>query len=128
MRARQGDARRDRGAVLVEFAGIFPLILVMLAVIWQCILIGYTFSVAADAADQGARAGAAAGGDAEGACVAAATEDLPGAWSADVSCPLEGTVRTARVEVRVPVLFPGALNLPMTISGHAGAAEEDRER
>ncbi|ONK11800.1 TadE/TadG family type IV pilus assembly protein [Streptomyces sp. MP131-18] len=128
MRARLTGQDRDRGALFVEFAGLFPLILVMMAVIWQCILIGYTFSLAGNAADQAARAAAAAEGDAEGACVAAATEGLPGAWSADVSCPLEGNVRVAHVDLQVPVLFPGALNLPMTISGSAGAAEENRER
>ncbi|MBL1065803.1 TadE/TadG family type IV pilus assembly protein [Streptomyces sp. 7-21] len=122
--ARCRGAGRDRGAVLVEFAGLFPLILVMMAAIWQCVLIGYAFSRAANAADVGARAGAAASSGAESACVAAATDDLPGGWDAEVSCPLEGNVRTARVELRVPAIFPGGLNLPLTVSGTAGAAEE----
>ncbi|WP_344259633.1 TadE/TadG family type IV pilus assembly protein [Streptomyces sodiiphilus] len=109
---------------MIEFAGMFPLILLMMAVIWQCILIGYTFSLAGNAADQGARAAAAARGDPQGACHAAATRHLPPAWQADVSCPLRGPVRTAEVALRVPVLFPGALNLPFTVRGTAGAAEE----
>ncbi|MGK5533385.1 ParA family protein, partial [Streptomyces sp. URMC 129] len=70
------------------------------------------------------RAAAGADGDAEAACEAAATEHLPDAWQADVSCPLVGTVRRAEVGLEVPVLFPGALNLPLTITGSAGAAEE----
>jgi Flp pilus assembly protein TadG len=57
---------------MVEFAGIFPLILIMMAAIWQCILIGYTYSLAGNAADEAARAAAAADGDAEGVCAAAA--------------------------------------------------------
>ncbi|WP_326598762.1 TadE/TadG family type IV pilus assembly protein [Streptomyces sp. NBC_01803] len=120
--ARKRD--RDRGALLVEFTGIFPLILVMLALIWQCILIGYTFSLAGNAADEGARAAAGADGDAEAACETAAREHLPDAWQADISCPLVGNIRRADIDLEVPVLFPGALNLPMTISGSAGAAEE----
>ncbi|RKN07627.1 TadE/TadG family type IV pilus assembly protein [Streptomyces radicis] len=115
---------RDRGAVLVEFAGLFPLILVMVGVIWQCIVIGYTFSLAGNAADEAARAAAAADGDPGAACASAAREHLPSAWSADISCPLSGNVRQARVALRVPVLFPGAINLPITITGTAGAAEE----
>ncbi|WP_049578570.1 TadE/TadG family type IV pilus assembly protein [Streptomyces sp. SBT349] len=115
---------RDRGAVFLEFAGLFPLILVLMAVIWQCIIIGYTFSLAGNAADEGARAAAAADGDPASACAAAALEHIPGAWSADVSCPLEGTVRQARVRLDVPILFPGAFSLPVTITGTAGAAEE----
>jgi hypothetical protein len=116
----------DRGSALVEFAGMFPLVLVMMALIWQCILIGYTFSLAGNAADEGARAAAGADGDPESACESAAREHLPDAWSAgaDVSCPVEGTVRQATVDLDVPVLFPGALDLPMTVSGTAGAAEE----
>ncbi|MFF2374128.1 TadE/TadG family type IV pilus assembly protein [Streptomyces xiamenensis] len=118
-------ARRDRGAVMVEFAGIFPLILLLFAVAWQCAVIGYGFHLAGNAADEAARAAAAAGGG-EGACGTAAREHIPASWSMSVSCPLEGVVRTARVELQVPVLFPGAFNLPITISGTAGAVEEDR--
>ncbi|WP_165953797.1 TadE/TadG family type IV pilus assembly protein [Streptomyces sp. 8K308] len=117
--AADAPADRDRGAVLVEFAGLFPLILVMLAVIWQCVVIGYTFSLAGNAADEGARA-AAAGGD----CAEAAREHISDAWDASVSCPLEGDVRQAVVELRVPVLFPGAFSLPITVTGRAGAIEE----
>lgn len=115
---------RQRGATLVEFAGMFPLVLLMMAVIWQCVLIGYTFSLAGNAADQGARAAAAARGDASTACADAARQHLPAAWQADVSCPVRGAVRQAHVDLRVPVLFPGAFDLPFTVSGSAGAAEE----
>ncbi|GAB2902119.1 TadE/TadG family type IV pilus assembly protein [Streptomyces mayteni] len=111
--------QRDRGAVMVEFAGLFPLVLVMLAVMWQCVVIGYTFSLAGNAADEGARA-AAAGGD----CQAAALRVISGAWDASVSCPLNGDVRQAVVELHVPVLFPGAFSLPITVTGRAGAIEE----
>ncbi|MDB1086948.1 pilus assembly protein [Streptomyces sp. ACA25] len=119
--------RRDRGAATVEFAGMFPLILLMMAVIWQCILIGYTFSLAANAADEGARAGAGARTGAPAACTAAAMRHLPGSWEAEtVTCPVEGTVRKAEVRLRVPAIFPGAFHLPMTVTGTAGAAEEGR--
>ncbi|MDT0310352.1 TadE/TadG family type IV pilus assembly protein [Streptomyces sp. DSM 44917] len=115
----------DRGAVIVEFGGLFPLIGVMIAVIWQCILIGYAFSLAGNAADEAARAAAAAEGDAAGACSEAALRHLSGAWSATVSCPLEGNVRRAEVAIRVPVLFPGTLSLPVTVTGSSAAAEEE---
>ncbi|MFI1799941.1 CpaE family protein [Streptomyces sp. NPDC020379] len=111
----------DRGQVAVEFLGILPLILVILAVVWQCVLIGYTYSLAGDAADKGARAGAA-GGD----CVAAASADVPGAWGSDgVGCGVEGGVYRARVSLSVPVLFPGAVSWPWRVSGSAGAASEE---
>ena len=118
----------DRGAVTVEFAGIAPIALVVLVLLWQCVLIGYTFSLAGDVADEAARAAtaAAADGDPHGACQAAATEHLPAKWRDDatVSCRLTGHLWTADVDLGTPVLFPGAGSLPFTVSGRAGAAEE----
>ncbi|MCD9142672.1 AAA family ATPase [Streptomyces albireticuli] len=111
----------DRGQVAVEFLGLLPLVLVVLAVVWQCVLIGYTYSLAGDAADKGARAGAA-GGD----CVSAARADVPGAWGdGGIGCGAEGGVYRARVSLPVPVLFPGAADWPWTVEGSAGAARED---
>ncbi|MGW1071418.1 AAA family ATPase [Streptomyces sp. NPDC002537] len=114
----------DRGQVAVEFLGILPLVLVVLAVVWQCVLIGYTYSLAGDAADKGARAGAT-GGD----CAAAASADLPGAWGDDgIACgPADGVYR-AKVSLSVPVLFPGAVSWPWRVGGSAGAALEEERR
>ncbi|MGW7518396.1 AAA family ATPase [Streptomyces sp. NPDC054796] len=120
----------DRGALSVEFAGMAPIVLVVLAILWQCVLIGYTFSLAGNAADEAARAAtsAAADGDPQGACQSAATEHLPAQWKANstVSCQLTGNLWRADVDLRTPILFPGAGNLPFTVSGRAGAAEEGR--
>ncbi|MEU5428797.1 P-loop NTPase [Streptomyces olivoreticuli] len=113
----------DRGQVAVEFLGVLPLILVVLAVVWQCVLIGYTYSLAGDAADKGARAGAA-GGD----CAAAASADVPGAWGTDgIGCGPEDGVYRAKVSLSVPVLFPGAVSWPWHVSGSAGSALEEGE-
>ncbi|MCE7082099.1 pilus assembly protein [Streptomyces sp. ST2-7A] len=120
----RGATSRDRGAVMVEFAGLFPLVLLMIAVIWQAVLIGHAFSLAGNAADEGARAGAAARSGAETACNEAARANLPGSWQATISCPSSGLVRTAEVRLRVPMMFPGAINLPIEVTGRAGAAEE----
>ncbi len=118
----------DNGAVTVEFAGMAPIVLVVLAVLWQCVLIGYTFSLAGNAADEAARAATAAAsqGDAEGACREAATEHLPEEWreKSEVRCSLSGHLWKADVDLGTPVLFPGAGKLPFTVSGRAGAAEE----
>ena len=52
-----------------------------MAILWQCVLFGYTYSLAGNAADEAARAATAAnavtGGDG-GACQAAGSEHLPG--------------------------------------------------
>ncbi|WP_227869928.1 TadE/TadG family type IV pilus assembly protein [Streptomyces otsuchiensis] len=109
---------------MIEFAGIFPYVLLMLALIWQCVLIGYTFSLAGNAADQAARAGAAARDGAAGACAAAAAQHVPSSWSVSADCGGQGELYRAEVTLRVPALFPGVLNLPFDVNGTAGAAAE----
>lgn len=118
----------DKGGVTLEFAGMTPVILAVLAILWQCVLVGYTFSLAGNAADEAARAATAAGlsGDPEGACESAATKHLPEEWreKSKVSCVQDGHLWKADVGLTAPVLFPGAGKLPFSISGTAGAAEE----
>lgn len=113
----------DRGQVAVEFLGMLPLILVALAVIWQFVLVGYTYSLAGNAADKGARAGATRGGGAA-ECRGAALRDLPSAWHARTDCHASEGLYRATVRLRVPVLFPGAIDFPWTVTGTAGVAEE----
>ncbi|MEU8954226.1 AAA family ATPase [Streptomyces sp. NPDC048518] len=124
---RRKAAGGDRGAVTLEFAGMFPLLLVVMTLLWQCALYGYSYSLAGNAADEGARAATAAyavGEDAVGACSAAAREHLPDAWQgADVNCAPEGAVYKAHVRVDVPVFFPG-FDAGWQVHGEAGAALE----
>ena len=51
----------DRGQVTVELLGITPLILVVLVALWQFVLVGYTYTLAGNAADEGARTAAVGG-------------------------------------------------------------------
>ncbi|MEU1181627.1 TadE family protein [Streptomyces sp. NPDC005820] len=119
---------RDRGQVTIEFLGMTPLIIVTLVVVWQCVLVGYTFTLAGNAADEAVRAGTAADpGAREGACQQAGLDKLGDAWrgNADVDCGTGGGYVTADVSLRVPVLFPGTIDFPFTVHGHAGAVEEE---
>ncbi|MFB7781712.1 TadE/TadG family type IV pilus assembly protein [Streptomyces vinaceus] len=111
--------RRDRGQVAVEFVGMVPLILLLVAAVWECVLIGYAFSLAGNAADEAARVGAVHG---DGACQAAAGRHIGGAWGMTAQCGASGDVYTARVTLKVPVLYPG-LNFG-GITGTGGAAME----
>ncbi|MGX1880952.1 AAA family ATPase [Streptomyces sp. NPDC055287] len=120
---------RDRGAVTVELAGMAPLIIFVMVAMWQAVLFGYTFSLAGNAADEGARAATAAATRGEGgqaACEAAAEEHLPSSWQdgAGIVCNEEGNLWKARVELSTPVLFPGAGYFPWEVDGSAGAALE----
>ncbi|GAA3119337.1 septum formation initiator [Streptomyces rameus] len=117
----------DRGQVSVEFLGMTPLIILTLVLMWQAVLVGYTFTLAGNAADEAVRAGTAAprGEARRAACAEAGLKHLSAAWRGDASveCSPSGYV-TADVSFKVPVLFPGAISFPVTVRGHAGAVEE----
>lgn len=117
---------RDRGQVSIELLGMTPLILLTLVLMWQCVLVGYTYTLAGNAADEAVRAGtAAAPGERQAACEQAGLGHLSQAWkgNATVTCGGSGYV-TADVSLKVPVLFPGTIAFPVTVHGHAGAVEE----
>ncbi|MFI1562629.1 TadE/TadG family type IV pilus assembly protein [Streptomyces sp. NPDC020490] len=120
------DRGRDSGQVTVEFLGMTPTILITLVVLWQLVLVGYTWTLAGNAADEAVRAGTAAEGDMQARCAEAGLKDLSGAWQggADVRCGAGGGYVTADVRIEVPILFPGTVSFPFTVQGHAGAVEE----
>ncbi|MFI1398381.1 TadE/TadG family type IV pilus assembly protein [Streptomyces sp. NPDC020681] len=123
IRLATGRLRDDRGQAVIEFTGTVPVILATLVLLWQAALLGYTFSLAGNAADEAARAGAVGGA---GACQAAGQAHLPGAWTGETDCAGDGDLYTASVRVSLPVLFPGGPNLPITVDAHGSAAWEDR--
>ncbi|MEU4083802.1 AAA family ATPase [Streptomyces aureus] len=122
--------RGDRGAVTLEFAGMFPLLLVVMTILWQCVLYGYSYSLAGNAADEAARAATAAyavHGDVSGACASAGSRNLPGSWKdADIECVAAGQVMTATVKIDVPLFFPG-FDAGFHAKGRAGAALEGND-
>lgn len=121
-------AGEDEGQVTIEFLGMTPLILITLVLLWQFVLLGYTYSLAGNAADEAARAGTAVpAGQRQAACQEAGTDKLPGAWSGTVSCATGGGYVKATVTLQVPVLFPGSIGFPFDVEGHAGAVEEDKD-
>ncbi|CAM5301251.1 TadE/TadG family type IV pilus assembly protein [Streptomyces cyaneofuscatus] len=117
----------DRGQTSVEFLGMTPFIILIMLVLWECALIGYTFSLAGNAADVGARKGSGAEYGADAACRAGALKDLPDAWSgaARVDCGRGSGLYEATVTLKVPVLVPGLFDLDIDIDGEAGSALED---
>ncbi|MFJ8635882.1 pilus assembly protein [Streptomyces sp. NPDC093568] len=106
---------------------MMPLIILTLVLLWQCVLLGYTYTLAGNAADEAVRAGTASPG--QSACQEAGLQHLPDAWQGDaeVDCGANGGFVTADVRLRVPVLFPGAIGFPFTVAGHAGAVQEEKD-
>ncbi|MFI0722257.1 CpaE family protein [Streptomyces sp. NPDC021224] len=125
--AGKGDRgeRGDRGQVTLETLGMTPIILVTLILVWQAVLAGYTFTLAGNAADEAARAAAVAA-DPQAAATAAAKSDLPGAWAdpAGVDTAVSDSTVSVTVTLKVPVLFPGAIDFPVKVHGHARIPRE----
>ncbi|CAM5480889.1 Septum formation initiator OS=Streptomyces violarus OX=67380 GN=FHS41_002547 PE=4 SV=1 [Streptomyces violarus] len=126
MRMPRSARRRDDGQVTIEFLGMMPTIIVTLVVLWQLVLVGYTYTLAGNAADEAVRAGTAAEYDRPGKCEQAGLDKLSDAWraGAQVGCTTGRGFVTSDVELEVPVLFPGTIAFPFTVEGHAGAVEE----
>ncbi|MGW0787075.1 TadE family protein [Streptomyces sp. NPDC002911] len=122
--------RSDRGQLSVEFTGMVPIILVTLVLLWQAVLVGYTFTLASGAADEGVRKAVASGtGEGRSSCEAAVYERLPGAWegSARIDCGGGGNdMVKATIRLEAPVLFPGFVGLPIPVTATAGAAAEGK--
>ncbi|WP_424918544.1 TadE family protein [Streptomyces sp. wa1064] len=118
---------RDRGQTAVEFLGMTPFIILIMLVLWECALIGYTWSLAGNAADVGARKGSGAEYGAGAACRAGAMKDLPPAWKdgARIRCNGGSRLYEATVELKVPVLVPGLFDLDTKIKGTAGSPREN---
>ncbi|MFF1560365.1 TadE/TadG family type IV pilus assembly protein [Streptomyces sp. NPDC058279] len=116
----RGGAPGDRGQVAVEFVGMVPLILLLVAAVWECVLIGYAFSLAGNAADEAARVGAVHGDD---ACATAARRHIGDAWTMTVDCGNAGDIYKATVRLNVPVLVPG-LDIGVPITGEGGSSQE----
>ncbi|MFF5445295.1 TadE/TadG family type IV pilus assembly protein [Streptomyces sp. NPDC012888] len=117
-------AERDRGQASFEFLGVLPFILLLVAAVWECALIGYGFALAGNAADEAARAGAVT--RSAGACEAAAREHVTAAWKPSPSCPAPPArgLYQVSVSLEVPAFFPG-FNTALTISGEAAAPMEE---
>jgi pilus assembly protein CpaE len=130
LRDRLSGHGRDRGQTAIEALGMTPLIILLAAVLWQCALIGYTFSLAGNAADQAAHQGAVTQGIRLRECQHAAKKDLPKAWRKSMKqtkCRYSSGMYKAEVRLQVPVLMPGVLNWPFRVEGNgAYPLEADR--
>ncbi|MFD6421602.1 TadE family protein [Streptomyces sp. NPDC060198] len=121
-----GGTDRDRGQTAIEFLGMTPFIILIMLVLWELALVGYTFSLAGNAADKGARAGAGAEFGSSSACRQKARENLPDAWegNAVISCRGGSSLYRTKVRLKVPVLVPGLFDLDVHIDGDAASPQE----
>ncbi|MGW2840538.1 septum formation initiator [Streptomyces sp. NPDC001493] len=110
----------------MEFLGMTPFIILIMLVLWELALVGYTFMLAGNAADKGARAGAGAEFGSSFACRQKARENLPDAWegNAVIRCSSGSSLYRTKVTLKVPVLVPGLFDLNVHIDGDAASPQE----
>jgi pilus assembly protein CpaE len=93
-------ARAESGQVSVETAGLTGVVLLFILVLWQLVLVGYTFELANNSARAGSRA-LAVGEPAE----PVARDDLPRAWRSGARVSDENDA--VKVTLKVPIVIPG---------------------
>jgi pilus assembly protein CpaE len=122
-RARSIAARLagESGQASVELLGSLAILIVLFLIAWQLVLVGTTFVFAGHAARAGAAALAVGGNVAQ-----AAKADLPGPWhNPEISTTTGQGSGTVSVKVRVPLIFPGVINL-LPIQSSATTVIEDQ--
>jgi pilus assembly protein CpaE len=120
-----GRLTGERGQAAVDFAGLLPVFLLFVVLLWQIGLMGYSYVVAGHAAREGARQLAVdpTDGPTEYPYRDVAREELPSAWRHGAKIEKTGDV-SVRVDVNVPLFFPG-LKAPWRIHSTATTSVED---
>lgn len=108
------QARADGGQTSVEFAGLFPIILLVVFALFQAGLIGYSHIAAGHAAARGARVAVSPLADV-GQIQDAALAALPGQWKSGAQVTVGGRPddpnASVEVTVNTPGIFPGVRSL-----------------
>ncbi|MEV0668220.1 AAA family ATPase [Actinomadura luteofluorescens] len=118
---RGGDAAAppdtgDRGEAAIGFAGVFPLILLVLVLVWQIVLVGLTSTYSSHAANEAARTVAVTGYDQRDTPEARANREevrrravarIKGRWKDRDHLTIDVVDGYAVVSIDTPVLIPG---------------------
>lgn len=109
-------SRAERGQVASETVALVPVLAVVIALLWEIVLVGLTFVFAGHAAREGVRE-LAVGREGKGAALA----DLPEAWRKDAEV-VEGD-NYIEVVLEVPVILP-QLHSPWRVSMRSATVVE----
>jgi pilus assembly protein CpaE len=122
-----GRLAGERGQVAVEFGGVLPLFLLLVIVLWQVGLTGYTYVVAGHAAREGARKLAVdpTDGPKEFPYRDEANAALPKPWRHGSAIDKTDEV-TVKVSLRVPMFLPGVAS-PWHVTTKAVTSVEDED-
>lgn len=109
-RARRGN---DQGSASVEFMGVLPWALLIVAIVWQLVLVGMSFVWGGQAASAAARA-TSLGQDMHEVRTAAQSA-VPNGMQSDVRVSKPDGADSIDVSVNVPVFAPGIISSPWSV-------------
>ena len=118
-RAKVGaGARDDSGQAALEFTGMFPVIMLLVLLVWQVGLTSVSLALTGHAADEAARA-AALGDD-----VSSALDTVPDWFAQDMTVTQDASGSTVRVRTLLPILSPGFTAAGWSFATEVGVVDE----
>ncbi|GAA2003032.1 hypothetical protein GCM10009799_32700 [Nocardiopsis rhodophaea] len=118
--------KADKGAQLVEFAAVFPLLVLSGLLVWQMVLFGITSMYAGHAANEGARQAAVSPND-RGKIVGEAAKRIQKPWNSNGTFALDIVQRNegsfVKVTMAMPVVLPSTTS-PWDVVGEARIVHE----
>lgn len=109
-RVRRGN---DQGSASVEFLGVLPWALLIVAIVWQLVLVGMSFVWSGQAASAAARATSL--GQEVHQIRSAAKDAVPSGMQSDVNVTHPNGDASVDVSVKVPVFAPGLVSSPWSV-------------
>ncbi|GLZ08942.1 septum formation initiator [Actinomadura sp. NBRC 104412] len=123
----KGD-RGDRGVALTEFAGIFPMIVFLILLVWEIALVGLTSMFTSHAANEAARAVAVLGYDTPQARAEVrrrTVQRVPSPWKPDRHLRIKVVDGYARVSIDTPAIL-ASWHVPYELSAESKIVWEGR--
>jgi pilus assembly protein CpaE len=110
--------RDDAGQAALEFTGMFPVVMLLVLLVWQVGLTSVSLALTGHAASEAARA-AAVGDD-----VSTALDTVPDWFAQDMTVTRDASGGTVRVHTRLPILSPGFTAAGWDFSSVVGVVDE----
>jgi pilus assembly protein CpaE len=111
-------ARDDAGQAALEFTGMFPVVMLLVLLVWQVGLTSVSLALTGHAANEAARA-AAVGDD-----VSTALDHVPAWFAQDMTVSQSPGGGTVRVHTRLPILSPGFTAAGWDFTTEVGVVDE----
>ncbi len=114
----RAGSRGESGQAALEFTGMFPVVMLLVLLLWQVGLTAVSLALTGHAADEAARA-AAVGGD-----VSSALDTVPSWFAQDMTVSRTPGGDAVRVHTNLPILSPGFTATGWSFASTVGVVDE----